>query len=31
MELEVDLSLNLNVLAVFAAFAFVAALLFGAF
>jgi hypothetical protein len=31
MELSVDLSLNLNVLAIFAAFAFVAALLFGAF
>jgi hypothetical protein len=31
MEHRVDLSLNLNVLAVFAVFAFVAALLLGAF
>jgi hypothetical protein len=31
MEFGVDLSLNLNVLAIFAAIAFVAALLFGAF
>jgi len=31
MELSVDLSLNLNVLAIFAAFTFVAALLLGAF
>jgi len=31
MELRVDLPLNLNVLAVFAVFAFVAALLLGAF
>jgi hypothetical protein len=31
MEHRVDLSLNFNVLAVFAAFAFVAALLLGAF
>jgi hypothetical protein len=31
MEFGVDLSLNLNVLAIFAVFAFVAALLLGAF
>ena len=31
MELGVDLSLNLNVLAIFAVFVFVAALLLGAF
>jgi hypothetical protein len=31
MEHRVDLSLNLNVLAIFAAFAFVTALLLGAF
>jgi hypothetical protein len=31
MELGVDLSLNLNVLAILAVFAFVAALLLGAF